>query len=60
MLDSGLILQKVSALQVVLERVHLGSGTRTFGKMQLSHAVPYPHCTEECPAGAGLEELEEP
>lgn len=59
MMDSGLFLQKVSTLQVVIEQVHLGSGTGTFGKMQLSHGVPYPHCTEECPAGAGLEELEE-
>lgn len=59
-MDSGLILQKVSALQVVIEQVHLGSGTGTFGKMQLSRGVPSPHGSEECPTGAGSEELEEP
>lgn len=41
-MDSGLILQKVSALQVVIEQVHLGSGTGTFGKMQLSRGVLSP------------------
>lgn len=43
-MDPDLFLRKVSTLQVGMElRVHLGSGARPSGEMQLSRNVPYSH-----------------